>query len=107
MRHNDREVCGDGKDVSHGPGLKKVEGDVDMRLEEGLECHEPLLDLLGGVPVGVAGLGTGVGRAGIGPALEKLLHCINRLAGFVIGDVDDVVEEELGGKTEGLTEEVW
>ena len=114
VRGDDGQVGRDGEDVAHGPGLEEVERDVDVRLEQRLERHEPLLDLLRRVPLRVlfllhvAGAGAGGGGlvgAGVGPALEELLHGVDGLAGFVVGDVDDVVEEELGDEAEELGKE--
>ena len=114
VRGDDGQVGGDGEDVAHGPRLEEVERDVDVRLEQRLERHEPLLDLLRRVPLRVlfllhvAGAGAGGGGlvgAGVGPALEELLHGVDGLAGFVVGNVDDVVEEELGDEAEELGKE--
>ena len=99
MRSDDREICRNSKDIAHGPRLEEIERDVEMVLEQGLECDEPLLNFLRGVPVGC------LLRAGIGPALEELFHSIDALTGFVVCGVDDVVEEELGDEAEELWEE--
>ena len=107
---DDGQVGGDSKDVAHRPRLEEVERDVDVGLEQRLERDQALFDFLRRVPVRIlvlvlrGGAGGFVG-AGVSPALEELFHGVDGLASLVVGDVDDVVEEELGYEAEELWEE--
>jgi hypothetical protein len=93
VRKHERAIVGvDVEDVPARPDLEEVERVVDVRVEERLERHKPLLDLLGRGPAPGALAG--------GPGVEILLHRVHRRERGVGRDVPDVVEQVLGLEAE-------
>ena len=100
MGGDDGEVDRDRKDVAETPELEEVKRDVGVGLEEGLEGDETALDVLCAVPVGGVLL-----LAVVGPAGEEDLHPVHGLGDGVVGDVDNVIQEQLRREPEQFGEQ--
>lgn len=100
--HDEREVGGrDGEYVAEGPSFKKIKCDVGVELKEGLERDQPLLKLL---VCRVCPLGLPL-ETRLGPAIEKVFHRVYRAPNTIVGNVDRVIEKEMGRERKNLWDE--